>query len=162
MCAACGQTFQDKKKVLVGFLFTEMCAACGQTSQYKRHWLGFSSQRDDCKMTNFFPRSSDLTTIFVYSLLESSAFNFKFVSLYQRDAVEVIKRHNVCSDNAGEEIETKGVTKDFDRFTYMLKENESFAKLLTLLIKFQHRMRQMFLNSSECCRPGHRSLTGAC
>ena len=100
--------------------------------------------------------------MFVYSLLESSAFNFKFVSLYQRDAVEVIKRHNVCSDNAGEEIETKGVTKDFDRFTYMLKENESFAKLLTLLIKFQHRMRQMFLNSSECCRPGHRSLTGAC
>ena len=77
-----------------------------------------------------FSRSSDLTTMFVYSLLESSAFIFKFVSLYHHGAVEVVKEHNVFSDNAGEENETEGVTKDFDRFNYMLKETNPLPNLL--------------------------------
>ena len=81
-----------------------------------------------------FSRSSDLMTMFVDSLLESSAFIFKFVSLYHHGAVEVVKEHDVFSDNAGEEDETEGVTKDFDRFSYMLKGNESVAKLINLFI----------------------------
>ena len=46
----------------------------------------------------------------------------------------MVKRHDVFSDNAGEENEMEGVTKDFDRFNYMLKGNESVAKPINLFI----------------------------
>ena len=55
-------------------------------------------------------------------------------TLYHHGAVEVVKEHDVFSDNAGEEDETEGVTKDFDRFSYMLKGNESVAKLINSFI----------------------------
>ena len=50
--------------------------------------------------------------------------------MYHHDAVEVVKRYDVFSDNAGEENETEGVTKDFDRFNYMLKETNPLPNLL--------------------------------
>ena len=86
-----------------------------------------------------FSRSSDLTTMFVDSLLESSAFIFKFVSLYHHAAIEVVNKHDTFSDNAEEDDETEGATMDIDRFSYMFKGNESVAKtyyFIHLLIKF--------------------------
>ena len=48
--------------------------------------------------------------------------------VYHHVAVEVVNKHDVFSNNAGEDDETEGATKDFDRFSYMFKGNESVAK----------------------------------